>query len=253
MTVQRVYQLRDAGKLGKLFEGGVARKAEVYGLPLLAKKKLSERGIAATTIKEAINKGLVVRRDKYSLDDLERLKRLQVDLDRGNGIVDIDVGLSGHRCDVKRYDFGAALAIYRRESLRPDDLPLWFWSQPSCPDFDPPTGVFLYVADTTVGNEGGQTFIWRSAGWSIGSNGEPRRELEGLHDDRRPGRTGMLVPGRFDVGTPLPQYETENAAYEAAKLAWGRVLRESAVVSCEDLIPIFHSNFRGNLKFSEGS
>lgn len=219
VSKSQVYALRKKGLLA-IFAEGHAPRAALLDLEIIPATELKHHGIGEQVVTEASRKNVMRRRDFYSLHQIEELRVFASALARAGEVnEEIERSLSGRVSAAAAYDFKAILHEYRREKLQPEDLPLWFWDREPCPSFEPPTGVFRYTAGETVANGGGRTYVLRSAGWVL-ENGQPHAEEEGLHNDRRPGRSGDTVLGRFDEGSPLPQYAVENAEYEDAEMRW---------------------------------
>lgn len=227
VSKSQVYALRKQGVL-EIFKDGHAPLDAFLDLPLLATSDLRARGITEEVLAQAARSRVFTRRALYSLNDVEALRKHR-EVVRRAGEVDerLRVSLSGHICAAGDYDFKSLLDEYRRDGLQPEDLPLWFWDRDTCPAFEPPTDFFQYLAGETIGNRGGETRVMRSAGYSRRTDGTIKRELDGLHHDGRPGRSGNSVPGLFDEGTPLPQYAEENAAYDDAEMRWATCFRRA--------------------------
>jgi hypothetical protein len=126
-----------------------------------------------------------------------------------NSLAEPMPGLRGNRT--------AILQQYREESWWPSRLPVWFWTTETCPDFEPPTGVFRFQYSSADEPWGRGTCVARSGGYVWEWHGDLER--------RDATDCDCVVPGRFAAGGTPPEFAEVTRQFDDAELEWNEQWR----------------------------
>lgn len=147
------------------------------------------------------------RETKAAWEDAFYKRRLQL---RAAGV---DVSLLPQDRSAGRRDRVALIERYHERSMKPCDLPDWYWDTEEEPPFEPPTGAGRFEWGEIVEDPGGAfTYIAASERWE-----QPMEGVIYVGADPRCDRD----PGVHRAPEPLPEeYEKRNVRWRREREAW---------------------------------